>query len=538
MADSNENVNEDTANPTPSKEVVPSQNNEVVPSQSKEVVPSQSKEVTNTLSNTDAELLKSKYALTSKLVYALAIIGFGSSFQFGYNIGVINAPDKFIRQFIAENHNSIFNSELSDDSITLIFSLAVSLFPCGAMIGALASAFLADHFGRRTTLHANNGLALLGSFLMTSAKFFNFYPLFHIGRFVIGLNAGISSSVVPMYFTELSTVRLRGSVASLPQLVVTISILFSTVLGLPFLLGNENRWPFLFAVMSVPAVCQIVGLFGVAESPRYTLFFKENPEKALNDLSSLRGDEKFAQVELHSLEIEKQRQENAEKVNVASLLGNASFRWPLFLAAFLMMAQQLSGINAAMFFSTEIFRSAGLNDENSVYATIGVGVVNVLMTVVSVYLVDLPMFGRRSLLLIGMIGMIFASLALVISMYCFTHDIAANVTPYLACAFLLIFVIFFATGPGSIPFFYVSEVFPSSARASASAVCVATNWTFTVIVGVTFLPIEKNLKEFTFLIFTFCCLVASIVIMKFLPETKGKTVEEVEIEMQKKKRLC
>uniref|UniRef100_A0A1I7S3N7 MFS domain-containing protein n=2 Tax=Bursaphelenchus xylophilus TaxID=6326 RepID=A0A1I7S3N7_BURXY len=492
---------------------------------------------TNTsLATTDAELLRKKRAVTPYLIYCLGIIAFGSSFQFGYNIGVINAPAEHIKDFIYTNHVGLWG-EIDRRTVVVIFSVAVSLFPAGAMIGALMSGYLADRFGRRRTLHFNNVLAILGAALMTSTKYLQLYPLFLIGRFVIGLNAGISSSVVPMYFTELSPVKLRGTVASLPQLMVTISILISAVLGLPFLLGSEDRWPWLFSVMAFPAVCQIVGMFWVPESPRYTLFFKGYDEDALDDLIDLRGDGQVATVELHALQIEKRRESKTAKINVGTLFRKSDFRWPLFLAAFLMVAQQLSGINAAMFFSVKIFQRAGLDMEGAIYATIGVNTVNVLMTIVSAWLVDLPRFGRRSLLLIGKIGMIFTSVGLVITMV-YARD-SSGIVPYISCVFLPLFVVFFATGPGSIPFFYVSEVFPSNARASASAVCVAINWTFTVVVGIGFLPLENILKEFTFLIFTGCCTVAAIVIFIFLPETKGKTVEEVREDMMKrKKRLC
>lgn len=118
------------------------------------------------------------------------MITLGSSFQFGYNIGAINAPDVLIKDFIVKNHNETFGQSLNEDTLTLIWSVAVSLFPCGAMIGALFSGFLADKFGRKTCLHANNALALVAATLMTLPKFVGFYPLLHIGRFVIGLNAG------------------------------------------------------------------------------------------------------------------------------------------------------------------------------------------------------------------------------------------------------------------------------------------------------------------------------------------------------------
>ncbi|CAD5218708.1 unnamed protein product [Bursaphelenchus okinawaensis] len=476
------------------------------------------------LTDDETRILKNENPITKKLIYSLAVIVLGS-FQFGYNIGVINASGVYITAFIVENHNETYDVEL------------ISLFAAGAVIGALMSGLLADHIGRRKTLHFNNILVGIVAFLMCMAKPLGCYQLFHVGRFVIGLNAGVSSSVVPMYFTEMSPVSLRGSVSSLPQLVVTISILISMILGLPFFFGSDHMWPFLFGIIVVPAIIQSVCLFGVPESPRYSMVLKNDVDRTLEDLIKLRRSDRIGVIECKLLEIERNQRDSYDVMNVITLVNHVEYRWPMFLAAFLMMAQQFCGINAAMFFSTEIYRSAGLSDEDSVYASLGVGIVNVLMTVVSVYLVDVPFFGRRLLMLIGKTGMAFSCLALVVSMYCANNGVAEGVTPYLSCAFLPIYVMFYATGPGSIPFFYVSEIFPSSARASASAVCLTTNWVCTIIVGVAFLPVVKQLDEFTFLIFMCSCIVAAIVIFIFLPETKGRTLDEIQLDMDKR-RIC
>ncbi|KAK6060511.1 transporter, major facilitator family protein [Cooperia oncophora] len=211
-----------------------------------------------------------------------------------------------------------------------------------------------------------------------------------------------------------------------------------------------------------------------------------------------------------------------------------SLLWPMTIAIMMMLAQQLSGINVAMFYSTVIFKQAGLSNESAVYATIGMGTVNVIMTVISVWLVDHPKFGRRSLMLIGMSGMWIATILLVValSLSAGGHQWAS----YGAIVFVLMFVISFATGPGSIPWFFVSEIFSSSARSNANSIAVMVNWTANLIVGLTFLSLNNALAQYSFLVFTAFLTFFIFFTWRFVPETKGKSVEEITASFDSRKR--
>ncbi|KHJ75738.1 hypothetical protein OESDEN_24646 [Oesophagostomum dentatum] len=209
-----------------------------------------------------------------------------------------------------------------------------------------------------------------------------------------------------------------------------------------------------------------------------------------------------------------------------------SLRWPMTIAASLMLAQQLSGINAVMFYSTVIFKDAGLTTDGAVYATIGMGTVNVLTTIVSMWLVDHPKSGRRSLLLIGMVGMWISTLLLTISIS--LSKGGASWATYGAIIFVNLFVISFATGAGSIPWFFVSEIFYSNARGNANAIATMTNWAANVVVGLTFLPINNVIQQYSILVFTFFLTVFGIFIFKYVPETKNRTIEDITAELEKR----
>ncbi|KAI6217454.1 Protein CBR-FGT-1 [Aphelenchoides fujianensis] len=460
------------------------------------------------LSSSEERVLSHGGSVNGHLIFAVVVIAFGSSFQFGYNIGNVNAAGGFIKQWMADSHNRTFGSELNAHERDLLFSTAVSLLAVGGLIGGLLVGWLADTFGRRLSLHLNNILSISAAAFMTFAKVLDFYPLFHVGRFLIGINAGswASSSstilasrrgLVPLFMTELSPIRLRGAFGSIPQLVVTISILLAQIVGLPQLFGTETRWPIIFALIFVPSVLQVIGLLFVPESPKYTLVFRHNHEQALRDLAKLRGSRDYAQLELRVIQNESAEQENKEKEVAASALPSAL---PLAVGprnVALMVAQQLSGINAAMFYSTEIFARSGLPGELAVFATIVMAALNVSVTMLSVYLVEHPRFGRRSLLIIGKIGMACAGLGLVVSMAFNRRGIATDIAPLFSAVFLPAFVCFFAIGPGSIPL--------------------------------------NLIHEFTFLIFVVVCIGAAVFVFRYLPETKQRSLREVQEEMERRR---
>ncbi|VDL69852.1 unnamed protein product [Nippostrongylus brasiliensis] len=423
--------------------------------------------------------------MTGSLAFAIFSVTLGS-FQFGYHIGCVNAPGEMITAWIQESHQGLFNQTLDKTGADLTWSVAVSMFAVGGMFGGLISGWLADKVGRRGGLLYNNLFAFIAAAMMGLAK-----PL--------GLTC-----IVPMYLAETSPTNLRGMLGSLHQLLVTISILVSQIFGLPYILGNTERWPLIFAFTVVPAVLQVITLPLIPESPKYTLCVRGQQEKATRDLKKLRGQD------------------------------DGSLLWPMTIAIMMMLAQQLSGINVAMFYSTVIFKQAGLTNEGAVYATIGMGSVNVIMTVISVWLVDHPKFGRRSLLLMGMIGMWISTILLVVALSLTAHG--HQWASYGAIVFVLLFVISFATGPGSIPWFFVSEIFASSARGNANSIAVMVNWTANLIVGLTFLTLNNALAQYSFLVFTGFLSFFIFFTWRFVPETKGKTVEEITASFDNRKR--
>lgn len=470
-----------------------------------------------------------------RIAFAIAAGAIGSSFQHGYNTGVLNAPQSLIERWIRGDCNTttdgtggeVGDNCLDDTTVTLIWSWVVAIFCVGGMIGGSMVGFASSYFGRKTALLLNNILVVFATLLMGLAKMAGSYQMLIAGRLLIGINSGLNAGLAPMYLSEISPNSLRGAIGTVYQLIITISILLSQILGMSNVLGTENYWPLLLSLTIIPAVFQVVTLPFCPESPKFLLLDRDDEIGANRALTWLRGT-----LEVHDeMDEMKQEQESMKlvpKVTLKEMLTNPALRTPLIIANMMMLAQQLSGINAAIFFSTRIFESAGLDESSSQSATLGMGAMNVAMTFVSLILIDRA--GRKTLMIVGLCIMLCMTTLLCVSLV-----LSATVPwiSYLAIVAVILFVVGFATGPGSIPWFFVTELFSQSGRPIASSIAVAVNWSANFLVGLGFSPIQLAAGPYVFIIFIVLQLLFIIYVWLVVPETKGRTVEEVTAQFRK-----
>ncbi|KAL3228030.1 hypothetical protein MRX96_003961 [Rhipicephalus microplus] len=401
-----------------------------------------------------------------------------------------NAPQKLVEEFIEDTYKHRFEEEPGEGTVKFIFSIFVAIFCVGGMMGGLLTAFVAERFGRKGGLLLNNISVFLAAILMGASKSARSYEMLILGRFFVGLSSGLNAGLAPMYLTEISPLHLRGAVGTIYQLVVTISILASQILGLPSALGTADRWPALFAMTVVPSLFMLATLPLCPESPKYILINQGRDVAAQQALTWLRGT-----IEVHD-EMDEMRAEfeaikMVSRVTLYEMMHNITLRIPLLISIMVMLSQQLSGINAAIFFSTDIFRSAGLTDEVAMQATLGMGAVNVFMTLVSLVLVERA--GRRTLHLVGLGGMAVITVILTICLA------LSDSVPGLSYG----------------------------ARPLATSIAVAVNWSANFLVGLAFLPLTGVLEHYTFLIFTALLVFFWVFTYYMVPETKNKSVEEI-----------
>uniref|UniRef100_A0A3Q1K127 Major facilitator superfamily (MFS) profile domain-containing protein n=1 Tax=Anabas testudineus TaxID=64144 RepID=A0A3Q1K127_ANATE len=447
---------------------------------------------------------------------ATAVIG---SLQFGYNTGVINAPEEKLRSFFNNTWVERYGVPIDPGVCTIVWSIAVAIFSVGGMVGSFSVGVMANRFGRRRSMFLVNSLALIGGLLMGFSTICSSYEMVIAGRLVIGLFCGLFTGLTPMYVGEVSPTPLRGAFGTLHQLGVVVGILIAQIFGLESLLGSDKLWPLLLALTVVPAILQCILLPFCPESPRFLLINLKQEEQARKALVRLRGSEDVSK-DLQEMKEESAKMAMEKKVTILELFRSPLYRQPLVIAVMLQLSQQLSGINAVFYYSTGIFNSAGV--EQPIYATIGAGVVNTIFTVVSLFLVEKA--GRRTLHLLGLGGMAVSALLMTISLL-MQKDIAAM--SYVAIIAVMLFVAMFELGPGPIPWFIVAELFSQGPRPAAMAVAGCCNWTANFLVGMSFPKLVELCGPWVFLIFTAFLIIFFIFTFIKVPETKGKTFDEI-----------
>lgn len=482
--------------------------------------------------------------LTGTLALAVFTASLGS-LQYGYSLGVINAPQKIIERHYGRslgvwsdraaqapgNHSEAEGAILEaghHPAVTMYWSLSVAIFSIGGMFSSFLVGFVGDFRGRVKGMLMVNVLAVAAGLLMGLCKMWRPHIMVISGRAVMGFYCGLTSGLVPMYIGEIAPKKYRGALGTLHQLAIVIGILLSQVIGLDFVLGNDAFWPILLGLSGAPAVLQSLLLPLCPESPRYLYILLGKEQEARRSLYRLKGAYD-ASADLDEMRSEKEEADKESRVSIWSLIRSPVYRDQLFVALMMHISQQLSGINAIFYYSTSIFSQAGI--AQPVYATIGVGVINTVFTLVSVALVDRA--GRRTLTLAGLGGMCVCAIAMTVGLR-FQSEYAWM--SYVSMVAIFLFVSFFEIGPGPIPWFIVAELFSQGPRPAAIALAGCCNWTSNFIIGMTFPYIQEALDCYVFILFAALLLCFTVFIYLRVPETKGKTFEEISAVFQKRRK--
>lgn len=464
---------------------------------------------------------KKEGRLTLVLSLATLIAAFGSSFQYGYNVAAVNSPAEFMKAFYNKTYYERNSDYMNDFSLTLLWSVSVSMFPFGGFLGSLMVGPLVNKFGRKGTLLFNNIFSIVPAILMGSSKVARSFEMIIVSRLLVGICAGLSSNVVPMYLGELAPKNLRGALGVVPQVFITVGILVAQIFGLRSLLASEEGWPILLGLTGVPAALQLLLLPFFPESPRYLLMQKKDEEAARNALKRLRGWDDV-DPEMEEIRQEDEAERAAGSISVLTLFRMRSLRWQVISVIALMGGQQLSGVNAIYYYADQIYLSAGVKDNDVQYVTVGTGAVNVLMTVCAVFVVEL--LGRRFLILLGF-SICFAACCVLTAALALQETISWM--PYVSIACVISYVVGHALGPSPIPAVLITEIFLQSSRPAAFMVGGSVHWLSNFAVGLIFPFIQVGLGPYSFIIFGVICLLTTIYTFLVVPETKAKTFMEI-----------
>ena len=436
---------------------------------------------------------------SSGFVYVAAAISAFGGMLFGYDTGVISGAILFISK---------------DFSLTqLQVEIVVSCVLIGALIGAMTGGVLADRFGRRRVIIATATLFVGGAIVTALSPTFT---LLISGRIIVGTAIGVASFTTPLYISEVSPVKIRGRLVSINQVALTSGIVISYLVD--YALADIQGWRWMFGLAAVPAAILAVGMFWLPESPRW-LVSKNLIDSARTVLERIRRT-KDVGTELDDIQSSLAVQSGGWRDLFTPLIRPA-----LIVGVGLAILQQITGINTVIYYAPMIFEFTGAKSASaSILATIGVGVVNVAMTVVALLLVD--RVGRRPLLLIGLTGMI---IGLGVLGLAFQLPSLSGSLGWIAEISLMLYVGAFAIGLGPVFWLLISEIYPLKIRGVAMSVATSANWGANLFVALTFLTlIQATGRSSTFWIYGLVGIGAWLFTWFYVPETKGRSLEDIE----------
>ncbi|KAK7284314.1 hypothetical protein RJT34_19059 [Clitoria ternatea] len=392
------------------------------------------------------------------------------------------------------------------------YSIVGSILTIGAMIGAVISGRIADYAGRRVAMGFSEVFCILGWFAIAFSKVFWWL---YVGRLLVGCGMGLLSYVVPVYIAEITPKNLRGAFTTVHQLMICCGV------SLTYLIGAFLNWRILALIGTIPCLVQLLGLFFIPESPRWLAKFG-SWERSESALRQLRG--KNADVSQEATEI-KDFTEALQRKTEDSIIGlfRLQYMKSLIVGVGLMILQQFGGVNAIAFYATSIFISAGFSGS---IGTIAMVAVQIPMSTLGVFLMDKS--GRRPLLLISASGTCLGCFLAALSFLLQDLHIWKEVSPILALVGVLVYTGSFSLGMGAIPWIIMSEIFPINVKGSAGSLVTLVSWFCSWIVSYAFNFLMTWNSSGTFFIFASICGFTILFVAKLVPETKGRTLEEIQ----------
>ncbi|RYC67120.1 sugar porter family MFS transporter [Spirosoma sordidisoli] len=432
----------------------------------------------------------------SKVVFWSIVVALGG-FLFGFDTAVISGAEKSIQRLWDLN---VFEHG---------FTISIALM--GTVVGALFGGIPSDQLGRRKTLL---GIAVLYLISSVGSALSPDWPLFLIFRFLGGLGVGASSVTAPLYISEISPARSRGRMVALFQFNVVFGILIAYLSNYLLDGSGEFAWRWMLGVQALPSLAFLVLLLKVPESPRWLILKQGKVDEAREILRIIEP----ATVENSVAAI---LTAQALDTDASESLFSAKHRRPVLLAIIFAIFNQVSGINAIIYYTPRIFEMAGLGVGSALLSTAGLGVVNFAFTLLAMNFID--RFGRRTLMLIGSVGIV-VTLALVAQAF-----YEMQFSGYTVPALLLVYIAFFAFSQGAVIWVFISEIFPNSVRAQGQALGSFTHWLMAAVIAFTFPYFAEQLGGgHTFLFFCAMMVLQLLFVWKYMPETKGTSLEQIE----------
>lgn len=436
---------------------------------------------------------------SSGYVLFLAAIVAISGFLLGFNTAVISGVLVFLRR----------QFELSNAAT----ETATSAILLGCLLGAAGASLIGDRFGRRKSL-LFTAILFAASTAITALA--GSVAVFSMGRLAGGLAIGLSSVLTPVYITEIAPARNRGLLVSMNQMAIVVGILVAYLVNWSLAGLGEGSWRWMLGVAIIPALAFFFGLLGVPESPRW-LIGHEQLEKGREILNRLYGP---AEADLQLAQV--QRASAGEQGSWREVFARP-MRRPLTIALGLAILCQITGVNAVLYYGAILISEhlQGQTTNSALFASVAIGFANLISTLVAMRLLD--RWGRRPMLLTATGGMAISLAILVFALH------VASMPAYVILSCIISYTSFFALGMGPVPWVVISEIFPNKIRGRAASVATSVLWTGALVVTFTFLSLIRAVGlSGTFTIFALLSAFSFVFVWSIVPETRGKTLEEIQ----------
>jgi SP family xylose:H+ symportor-like MFS transporter len=453
----------------------------------------------------------------SKLyIFGITLVATLGGLLFGYDTAVISGA--------VDSLKTVFHlDEATFGSMaTFYHGATVSSALIGCILGSAVSGLFAEHLGRKNSLLVAAVMFFVSACGAAYPEFFFFTKgegsvdvliAFNIYRIIGGIGVGLASAICPMYIAEIAPADIRGKLVSWNQFAIIFGMLivyfvnYFITKGEPQQWIDADGWRYMFASNAVPAAIFGVLLFFVPETPRHLALVGQE-QKALHILGKINGSKKAKEI---LAEIKESAHETVEKV--------LAYGWKVLVIGILLSVfQQAVGINVVLYYAPTIFKGLGFGNDAAMYQTVIMGFINIIFTLVAIFTVD--KFGRKPLLIIGSVGMAIGMFAIGLLAYLQIIGVSTLI-------FIVIYSASFMMSWGPICWVLISEIFPNTIRGKAIAIAVAAQWISNFIVSATFPSLEAYSITFTYVLYGVMSVLSAIFVWKMVPETKGKTLEDM-----------
>lgn len=438
---------------------------------------------------------------------------------FGFDVAVIGGAEGALKELYANRYFSL-SDIFGNSGFWHGFTVASALI--GTIVGSLIFGKPVDKYGRRTILFYLGALyfiSALGSGLAWS------WEVFIVFRFIGGLAVGGSSVIAPMYNAEISPARFRGRMVALTQFNIVFGVLLAFLSN--YLLSamelGDITWRWMFGVEAIPALAFFLLLFVNPRSPRW-LVSQNRLEEARNVIEKLGSDKDNVDEEIEEIRVSL----SAEKKTTKEPLFQAKYFKPITLAVAIAMFNQLSGINALMYYTPRIFQMAGFEKSSALLSSVGIGLVNMIFTISAMLLID--HYGRKKLMIIGSIGYIVSLAATALTFYKYGTEFS-DTGSIVVLVSLLVFISAHAFGQGAVIWVFISEIFPNKVRARGQALGSFTHWIMAAIISWFFPMVAEWSGGHVFIFFAICMVIQLVWVLTKMPETKNISLEDMEKEL-------